>query len=68
MPRPGADVGGLVGRHQALLDQHEQVRPLAEEIEFLLEESSTYLAKAPQRQDVLSTFAGLRPLVKSGAT
>ena len=42
-------------------------RPQQEEIAFLLQEAATYLAKAPRQQDVLSTFAGLRPLVKSSA-
>jgi glycerol-3-phosphate dehydrogenase len=41
-------------------------RPLEEEIQFLLDHAGRYLEKAPQRSDVLSTFAGLRPLVKSG--
>jgi glycerol-3-phosphate dehydrogenase len=43
-------------------------RPLAREIEFLLEHAARYLAKAPTERDILSTFAGLRPLVKAGAT
>jgi glycerol-3-phosphate dehydrogenase len=42
-------------------------RPFREEIKFLLEESGRYLAGAPRQQDVLSTFAGLRPLVKGTA-
>jgi glycerol-3-phosphate dehydrogenase len=41
-------------------------RPLEEEIHFLLDHASRYLEKAPKRSDVLSTFAGLRPLVKAG--
>jgi len=39
-------------------------RPLREEIDFLLEHTRKHLAKAPQPGDVLSTFAGLRPLVR----
>lgn len=43
-------------------------RPLATEIEFLLEHAAHYLAQAPAREDILSVTAGLRPLVKlSGA-
>lgn len=42
-------------------------RPLDEEIEFLLQHAARYLSKDPTRDDVLSTFAGLRPLVKKGA-
>ena len=41
-------------------------RPLEEEIEFILETAGQYLRKAPTRDDVLSVFAGIRPLVKSG--
>jgi glycerol-3-phosphate dehydrogenase len=40
-------------------------RPLPEEIDFLLTHAGRYLAKDPRREDVLSAFAGLRPLVKS---
>jgi glycerol-3-phosphate dehydrogenase len=35
------------------------------EIEFILTTASQYLAKKPTRGDVLSVFAGIRPLVKS---
>ena len=37
--------------------------PLEEEVEFLLTHAARYLAKDPTRTDVLSCFAGLRPLV-----
>lgn len=40
--------------------------PLREEIDFLLKHAARYLTKDPARSDILSTFAGLRPLVKSG--
>ena len=42
-------------------------RPLAVEVEFLLLHAAKYLAKAPTKHDVLSTWAGLRPLVKGGS-
>ncbi len=44
------------------------LEPVAQEqeIEFILKTASLYLAKAPTRHDVLSVFAGIRPLVKSG--
>jgi glycerol-3-phosphate dehydrogenase len=42
-------------------------RPLAQEIKFLLEHAARYLAKAPRESDILSTFAGLRPLVNLAA-
>jgi glycerol-3-phosphate dehydrogenase len=41
-------------------------RPLPAEIDFLLQHAARYLHRPPQRQDILSIFAGLRPLVKSG--
>lgn len=39
-------------------------RPTGTEIDFILQEAAKYLAKAPTRADILSTWAGLRPLVK----
>jgi glycerol-3-phosphate dehydrogenase len=36
------------------------------EVEFILETASRYLDRAPSREDVLSVFVGIRPLVKSG--
>ncbi|MFM8415417.1 MAG: FAD-dependent oxidoreductase [Planctomycetota bacterium] len=39
-------------------------RPLAEEVDFILAEAANYLARPPRRGDVLSAWAGLRPLVK----
>jgi glycerol-3-phosphate dehydrogenase len=38
--------------------------PLDEEIGFILTNAAKYLSKAPSRSDVLSVYAGLRPLVK----
>ena len=43
-------------------------KPLASEVDFLIEHTAHYLAKAPMRADIKSAFAGLRPLVKSGRT
>lgn len=37
-------------------------RALEEEIDFILKTAAQYLKKNPQRKDVLSVFAGLRPL------
>ncbi|HEV8581316.1 MAG TPA: glycerol-3-phosphate dehydrogenase/oxidase [Thermoanaerobaculia bacterium] len=39
-------------------------RPLPEEIEFLLTHIARYLTQDPRPEDVLSCFAGLRPLVR----
>jgi len=41
--------------------------PQPDEIAFLLDHAARYLTRAPTRADVLSAFAGLRPLVKSGS-
>ncbi|MDZ7331104.1 MAG: glycerol-3-phosphate dehydrogenase/oxidase [candidate division KSB1 bacterium] len=38
-------------------------RPLPEEVTFLLSHTARYLTKDPSPQDVLSVFAGLRPLI-----
>jgi glycerol-3-phosphate dehydrogenase len=40
--------------------------PFEEEIDFILETSARYLNDAPAREDVLSVFVGIRPLVKAG--
>jgi glycerol-3-phosphate dehydrogenase len=40
--------------------------PLDQEIEFILTTAGLYLHKKPTRADILSAFAGIRPLVKSG--
>ncbi|MGL1902015.1 MAG: glycerol-3-phosphate dehydrogenase/oxidase [Fibrobacterales bacterium] len=37
-------------------------RALEEEVSFILDTAAEYLVKAPNRSDVLSVFAGLRPL------
>lgn len=41
-------------------------KPYEEEIDFLIRSVSSYLKKSPKKEDILSTFAGLRPLVKRG--
>jgi glycerol-3-phosphate dehydrogenase len=41
-------------------------RPLDEEIAFLLGHAARYLTRDPQPSDVLSCFAGIRPLVRAG--
>ncbi len=41
-------------------------RALAAEVEFVMSHAAKYLTKDPQPADVLSIFAGLRPLVSSG--
>ncbi len=38
-------------------------RPMASEIDYLLEHAGRFLTQRPERADILSVFAGLRPLV-----
>ena len=42
-------------------------RPLADEIAFLLGHAARYLTRAPGKADILSAFAGLRPLLGKAA-
>ena len=57
----------VVGTTDTPLDAPSlEPRPLDEELEFLVEHSQRYLSKDPEVSDVLSCFAGLRPLVSSG--
>jgi glycerol-3-phosphate dehydrogenase len=42
-------------------------RPFKEEIDFLLSHASRYLTRHPKLEDILSVFAGIRPLVDHGA-
>jgi glycerol-3-phosphate dehydrogenase len=41
---------------------------LEQEVQFILQTASLYLARKPERGDVLSVFAGIRPLVRSAAS
>jgi glycerol-3-phosphate dehydrogenase len=45
-------------------DLTNEPRPLFDEVGYLLEHLDRYLVKSPTRGDVLSTFAGLRPLLR----
>jgi glycerol-3-phosphate dehydrogenase len=57
----------LVGTTDTPIDTPTlEPKPLEAEIEFILETAGQYLLKAPTRDDVLSVFVGIRPLVKSG--
>jgi glycerol-3-phosphate dehydrogenase len=57
----------LVGTTDTPLEKHS-LEPVAleDEVEFILETLRGYLVKKPQRKDVLSVFAGLRPLAAQG--
>lgn len=39
--------------------------PFEHEIDFILETAANYLSRPPRREDVLSVFVGIRPLVKA---
>ncbi|MGH9333348.1 MAG: glycerol-3-phosphate dehydrogenase/oxidase, partial [Vicinamibacteria bacterium] len=56
----------VVGTTETAIEEitHEP-RPFPEEIDFLLEHAARYLEKDPGCRDVLSAFAGIRPLVGS---
>ncbi|MDZ4184956.1 MAG: glycerol-3-phosphate dehydrogenase/oxidase [Desulfuromonadales bacterium] len=57
----------LIGTTDTPVDRVDfEPRPLAAEIDFLLQHAARYLRHNPQRHDILSIFAGLRPLVKNG--
>ncbi len=57
----------LLGTTDVTVDHPElEPRPSAEEVDFLLHHAARYLTRAPKRSDVLSCFAGLRPLVAKG--
>ncbi|WPV02623.1 glycerol-3-phosphate dehydrogenase/oxidase [Mucilaginibacter sp. cycad4] len=53
----------LIGTTDTPIDSHS-LEPVAldEEVQFILRTAGKYLTKAPTRADVLSVFAGLRPL------
>ena len=42
-------------------------RAFPEEVDFILQQIGRYLSKVPDRGDIRSVFAGLRPLVKSSS-
>ena len=53
----------VVGTTDTLIEEStDEPRALKEEIDFILETAADYLCKSPKRKDVLSVFAGLRPL------
>jgi glycerol-3-phosphate dehydrogenase len=56
----------LVGTTDTPLDKHSiEPTALEEEIKFILQTVSEYFIRKPERKDVLSVFAGLRPLAAS---
>ena len=58
----------LVGTTDTPVDDvPSEPKPFEEEVDFLLKHAARYLTKDPTPDDVLSTFAGLRPLVSDGS-
>ena len=56
----------LIGTTDTPLQSHSiEPRATESEIEFILKTAGNYLQKQPKRKDVLSIFAGLRPLAAS---
>ncbi len=55
----------VVGTTDTLIETHS-LEPVAleSEVDFVLETAGQYLVKRPTRKDVLSVFAGLRPLAR----
>jgi len=51
----------------AIKDVTLEPAPMEQEINFILETAAQYLDKPPRREDVLSVFTGIRPLVKTSA-
>ncbi len=59
----------IVGTTDTPLQSHSlEPRALQGEIDFVLKTAGRYLSKAPARKDVLSVFAGLRPLAATDDT
>ncbi len=66
IPWQGHTLVGTTDNARADIPLEPQPQPA--EIEFLLETVSRYLCPPPTREDVLSTFAGIRPLVQQDDT
>jgi glycerol-3-phosphate dehydrogenase len=55
----------LVGTTDTPIEKAElEPQAFENEIEFILETAKNYLTKSPKREDILSIFVGIRPLVK----
>lgn len=59
----------LIGTTDTPIDSHAlEPRALEREIDFIFRTTAKYLSKTPERSDVLSVFAGLRPLAATGGS
>jgi glycerol-3-phosphate dehydrogenase len=58
----------LVGTTDTPINQVTlEPKPQGQEIDFILETASQYLTHQPRRRDILSVFAGIRPLVNASS-
>lgn len=56
----------IVGTTDTPIDRPSyEPRPFEEEIEFIMETASHYLSRPPKREDILSLYVGIRPLVRA---
>ncbi|MEP7037200.1 MAG: glycerol-3-phosphate dehydrogenase/oxidase [Acidobacteriota bacterium] len=56
----------LVGTTDTPVEKAElEPKAFEKEIEFILKTAGNYLTESPTREDILSVFAGIRPLVKN---
>lgn len=59
----------LIGTTDTPVENAElEPKALETEIEFILKNARKYLKNAPEKEDILSVFAGIRPLVKTENT
>ncbi|HUY80226.1 MAG TPA: glycerol-3-phosphate dehydrogenase/oxidase [Acidobacteriaceae bacterium] len=59
----------VVGTTDTPIDAPEyEPKPFEEEIEFVLETARQYLSRPPKREDILSVYVGIRPLVKAAGS
>ena len=59
----------LVGTTDTPIDRPSyEPRPLEGEIDFILDTARLYLDHAPTREDILSIYVGIRPLVKAAGS
>lgn len=58
----------LVGTTETPVERADlEPEAMEAEIDFVIETAGAYLEKKPSRDDILSVFAGIRPLARSGA-
>jgi glycerol-3-phosphate dehydrogenase len=59
----------IIGTTDTLVDHvEEEPKALEEEVDFILRTASQYLNPSPGREDILSVYAGLRPLAAPSDT